>query len=185
MMKIDPLLQLNNRFFKACKNGLKSNGMDVTITAFIVIIGMQIFFPYSAGAVLLGGARLPEGDELRMTIEAMQNVNRPHGSLPVAIDGKVREVVEVPMTAYSSDVWQTDDSPFITASNTHVRHGIVAANFLPIGTKVKIPALYGEEVFIVEDRMNRRYDVHMDIWMEETADARNFGLQFVDVEIYR
>ena len=47
----------------------------------------------------------------------------------------------------------------------------------PIGTKVKIPALYGEEVFIVEDRMNRRYDVHMDIWMEETADARNFGLQ--------
>src|SRR3989344_1966573 len=68
----------------------------------------------------------------------------------------LREML-VAASAYSSTPDQTDDSPFITAWNTRVRDGIIAANFLPFGTKIKIPDAYGDKIFIVEDRMNRRY----------------------------
>ena len=69
-------------------------------------------------------------------------------------------------TAYSSTVDQTDDSPFITASNTYVRDGIVAANFLPFKTKIMIPELFGNKVFTVEDRMHRRFSDRVDIWFD-------------------
>src|SRR3990167_1248447 len=43
----------------------------------------------------------------------------------------------VTITAYSSTPEETDSTPFITASGTHVRDGVVAANFLPLGTDRK------------------------------------------------
>ena len=33
----------------------------------------------------------------------------------------------------------------------------IAANFLPLGTQVKIPELFGDKVLVVHDRMNSRY----------------------------
>jgi 3D (Asp-Asp-Asp) domain-containing protein len=89
----------------------------------------------------------------------------------------------VDVTAYSSTPDQTDDTPFITASGAHVADGIVAANFLPLHTKVKIPELYGEKVFVVEDRMNRRYTYRMDIWMESREDALKFGLKRAEIVV--
>ncbi len=80
-------------------------------------------------------------------------------------------------TAYNSEVGQCDDSPFITADGSHVRDGIVAANFLPFGTKVRIPSIYGDRVFEVHDRMNARYTYRMDIWMVKKQDARQYGLK--------
>src|SRR6188472_3241758 len=62
--------------------------------------------------------------------------------------------IEVSATAYSSTEGQTDASPFITASGATVRYGIIAANFLPLHTKIRI----GNQVFTVEDRMNERYN---------------------------
>jgi 3D (Asp-Asp-Asp) domain-containing protein len=91
--------------------------------------------------------------------------------------------VRVPVTAYSSTPDQTDDTPFITASGTHVRWGIVAANFLPIGTRVRLPDHFGDQVFVVEDRMNARYDKHMDIWMETKTEARTWGIRRVTIEV--
>jgi 3D (Asp-Asp-Asp) domain-containing protein len=91
----------------------------------------------------------------------------------------------IPVTAYNSLPGQTDDTPYTTAMQTPTRHGVVAANFLPLGTRVKIPALYGDEIFVVEDRMNPRYDKKMDIWMDDLSDARQFGLQYVTIEVYR
>jgi 3D (Asp-Asp-Asp) domain-containing protein len=87
------------------------------------------------------------------------------------------------MTAYTSRPEETDDSPFITADGSHVRDGIVAANFLPFGTKVRIPKLFGDKVFEVHDRMNKRYPYKMDFWMEELNDARQFGVRRADIEI--
>lgn len=89
----------------------------------------------------------------------------------------------VVMTAYSSTPDQTDSTPFITASGTHVHDGIVAANFVRLGTKVRIPDIYGNKIFVVEDRMNKRYRYRMDIWMETRAQAKHFGLRNVKVEI--
>lgn len=91
----------------------------------------------------------------------------------------------VPITAYSSTYDQTDSSPFITASGTRVRDGIVATNFLPIGTKIKIPQYYGDKIFTVEDRMNRRYWNHIDIWMSDRGQAIQFGLRRAQIEVVR
>jgi len=88
-------------------------------------------------------------------------------------------------TAYSSTPDQTDDTPFITASNTHVRDGIVAANFLRFGAKIRFPTLYGDKVFVVEDRMNSRYDYRVDIWMRTREEAKQFGAKIVPIEVIR
>ena len=87
------------------------------------------------------------------------------------------------VTAYSSSVDQCDDSPFITANGTHVRDGIVAANWLKFGTRVRIPEMFGDKVFIVTDRMNPRFDDRLDIWMAERSDAVKFGARRLTIEV--
>ncbi len=91
------------------------------------------------------------------------------------------------MTAYNSDPAQTDDTPCITANGFNVcEHGVedtIAANFLKFGTKVRIPELYGDRIFVVRDRMNKRYSDRVDIWMKEKVDARKFGVKVAKIEI--
>lgn len=91
------------------------------------------------------------------------------------------ETYEVWVTAYSSTPEETDDTPFITAMNTQVRDGIVAANFLPFGTKLQIPEHFGDKVFTVEDRMHRRKTNFVDIWMPTKQDALNFGISYTEI----
>lgn len=85
--------------------------------------------------------------------------------------------VEVWITAYSSTPEETDDTPFITASGSEVREGIVAANFLPFSAKIKIPEIFGDKIFIVEDRMHKRKTDFVDIWMPSKEKAKNFGIR--------
>lgn len=87
------------------------------------------------------------------------------------------------LTAYSSTVWQTDDSPFITASGSRVREGIVAANSLPFGTKILIPELFGDRVFTVEDRMAPKNYHKIDIWFPSTEQAFEFGVKKAKVVV--
>ena len=97
------------------------------------------------------------------------------------------KALNVLATAYASVPEQTDDTPFTTASNTTVRDGIIAANFLKFGTKVRIPELFGNKILLVEDRMNRRYTEanppRIDIWMAENDHAITFGLKQVTLEV--
>lgn len=97
-------------------------------------------------------------------------------------DKKILAVI----TAYSSTVDQCDDDPFIAASGKRVYDGMIAANFLPFGTQVKIPSLYGDKIFTVDDRMNARYGYgRMDIWMDAPRSEVNaFGVKRVEIEIY-
>ncbi|GEM_PF-1147248 len=95
----------------------------------------------------------------------------------------MKKRVTVTMTGYSSTPDQTDDTPFITATGDHVADGIVAANFLPFNTYVKIPKLFGDKIFIVKDRMNRRYSDRMDIWFPDRASALKFGLRKAEIVI--
>jgi len=87
------------------------------------------------------------------------------------------ETYYVTITAYSSTVGQCDRDPFITASNKNVRDGVIATNFLPFGTKVIFPDLFGSKIFIVEDRMNKKYNDRVDIWMPYIDQAKDFGIQ--------
>jgi 3D (Asp-Asp-Asp) domain-containing protein len=88
------------------------------------------------------------------------------------------------LTAYSSEPEQTDSTPFITASNKLVRDGIVAYNCLPFGTRIRIPELYGDKIFVVEDRMNKKWGCsRIDIWMVDTGDAKEFGVKKEMIEV--
>lgn len=113
------------------------------------------------------------------------------------IEGKSTSTVETiilresfhTMTAYNSEVGQTDDSPCITANGFNVcKHGIedtIAANFLPMGTKVKIPELFGERVFIVRDRMNKKHPNRVDVWMKDRHDAIKFGVKIAKIQVIK
>jgi|GEM_PF-2283438 3D (Asp-Asp-Asp) domain-containing protein len=82
-------------------------------------------------------------------------------------------------TAYAPSPYQTDSTPCITAAGTRVRPGVVATNMLPFGTLLQI----GNEVYIVEDRMNPRYKNSIDIYFPSTSEALDFGRQEVDVVV--
>lgn len=90
-------------------------------------------------------------------------------------------------TAYSPRPQETDSTPFITAAGTRVRDGIIAANFLPLGTLVRIPELFGDKIFTVEDRMNRRYTHtyphRIDVFFHDTEKAIRFGKQSLTLEV--
>lgn len=122
-------------------------------------------------------------------ISQLASVAKVHSKEPKVVlmeaDGPDR-VVKAVITAYTSTVDQCDDSPFIAASGKHVYDGMIAANWLPFGTKIKIPSLYGDKIFTVDDRMNKRYGFgRMDMWLDTSkTEARKFGVKRVEVEIF-
>lgn len=99
-------------------------------------------------------------------------------------------VVQGVISAYTSTPGQTDSSPFYGATGKHVYDGMIAVNGLPFGTKIKIPSLYGDKIFTVDDRMNRRYTCqtshcHMDIWLDTSrSEAMKFGVKHVEVQVF-
>ena len=105
------------------------------------------------------------------------------GSLLARNELSLRRSVAVIITGYSSTVDQTDDTPYITAWNTKTRPGVVAANWLPFGTNIRIPELFGDRVFVVEDRMHRRNSHKLDIWFQSREEALRFGVKRARVEI--
>ena len=101
----------------------------------------------------------------------------PENSLVVKTAQKdVKKRIKVVITAYSSCPYETDSTPFTTANGSEVKEGIVANNLLPFGTEIRIPELYGNKVFVVEDRMNARKGYyHVDIWFPTKEQAVKFG----------
>jgi 3D (Asp-Asp-Asp) domain-containing protein len=94
------------------------------------------------------------------------------------------------VTGYSSEPRQTDSTPFITASNTTVRPGIIAlSRDLLIRYTPGAPFAYGDsvlvagQVYVVEDTMNKRWSNRADIWFPSTPEARRFGKQ--ELELWR
>jgi len=92
--------------------------------------------------------------------------------------------IKVIATAYSSTPWETDDTPYLTAACTMVREGVVANNLLPFGTKIRIPDLYGSQIFVIEDRMRwDRSNYQIDIWFPSHQEAENFGAKTTYIEV--
>jgi len=111
-------------------------------------------------------------------------------TLPVFNDKEPYITTKVWVSAYNSIPNQTDSTPCITASGLDVceraAEDIIATNYLhlPFGTKVRFPDLYGDQIFIVHDRMNKKYSNTMDIWMQNYDTARQFGRQYTRVKIF-
>ncbi len=83
------------------------------------------------------------------------------------------------MTAYSSSPDETSGNPFITASGKRVHWGTAASNRYAFGTRFKIPSMYGDKVFIVEDRGG--FGHHFDLWFPSKAKAIQFGRRHAKV----
>lgn len=112
---------------------------------------------------------------------------------PDSAERQPRKVITVVATAYNSEPGQTDSTPCITANghdlcDTYATYGAdntIAANFLPIGASVRFPSLYGDKIFVVRDRMNARYGYgRVDLWLPEKADAKQFGVKKLAMEIF-
>jgi 3D (Asp-Asp-Asp) domain-containing protein len=119
------------------------------------------------------------------TIQADTAVNYPPNTLPTApaAPAAVASTKTVYVTAYTSTPDETSDHPLITASGAMVGDGIIAANFLPFGTQIEIPALFGTKVFTVEDRTSARFGGRVDIWMPTVSQAVNFGITHAQIVI--
>jgi 3D (Asp-Asp-Asp) domain-containing protein len=161
---------------------VKRSPFEVATLGVILALSLLFILPSAARAT---ASALDVSRATALEVDAMQNATKPFGVLPEAGLGNPTYTITVMATAYNSDPAQTDDTPFITASGTTTRPGVLAANFLPFGTLVKIPDHFGDQIFVVEDRMNPRYDKRIDIWMEEGPEARQFGLRTVAIEVYR
>jgi 3D (Asp-Asp-Asp) domain-containing protein len=94
-------------------------------------------------------------------------------------------------TGYSSSVRETDDTPFITASNTRTRPGVVALSRDILGRyNGQAPFRFGDAIhisgigdFSVEDSMHWRWRKRLDIWFPSPEAARNFGIRRVTVTL--
>lgn len=138
---------------------------------------------YKPSAVIAESANISEKAVNTAEVSGGVPENDITAYIPVNGSYKVVGKKQVYVTAYSSTPDQTDSTPFITASNTHVRDGIVAANWLPFGAKIRIPSVYPNKVFTVEDRMNVRYNQRADIWFPTRQEALDFGIKLLDIEI--
>jgi 3D (Asp-Asp-Asp) domain-containing protein len=106
-----------------------------------------------------------------------------------AAEGKTLYRGVVNMTSYSSTVGQTDSTPFITATGTRVRTGVVAVSrnlTRYYGKNLKIIETYGSgcgansilpmsRKYKIEDTMNSRFFNKIDIWVPSIRDARTIG----------
>lgn len=146
----------------------------------IAVALLAIVMLYVAQAQVLAEDYFVLGEPVNLQIVGGTTL-LPHIAPPALV---VIRKVKVITTAYSSTVDQTDDTPFITASNKKVRNGIVANNLLAFGTNVRFPELFGDRVFQVEDRMSsQKGNYHFDIWFADTDDAKEFGAQMTVMEI--
>lgn len=127
--------------------------------------------------VLQVGAMRGAADYHYIALEEDTNIESASIAVENSLEKRTMIKENVLVTAYSSTESQTDSTPFITASGTRVRDGVVAANWLPIGAKVKIPALFGDKVFVVEDRMAKKNSHKLDIWFSTTEAAIRFGIK--------
>ena len=96
-------------------------------------------------------------------------------------DIKGIQPIRVPVTMYSSEIGQTDVTPYITASGRRVCDGIVACNLLPFGTRLVIEGF--DIVFIVQDRLSPKYSDRIDIWTSDMKVAKLWGKQTLRVWI--
>lgn len=155
--------------------------VSILLLSTLTLSGAQSFdlFPATAAARLA----LSAAQSGRLAFMAPARRSSPAAVQTHSAQGNSRTVYA---TAYSSEVAQTDSTPFITATGTRTRPGVLAVSpdllrSFPYGTRVRLedpsgraPWLSGR-VFIVEDAMNARFTNRVDLWMGSRAQALQWG----------
>jgi 3D (Asp-Asp-Asp) domain-containing protein len=151
--------------------------LKIGVFSFLTLIGITFEFPLEAENFNQLATKEPEKIVVseENSIFGISGPNNPEKE-PIRIFAIV--------TAYSSTPWETDEDPHITASGKPVRDGIVANNLLPFGTKIKIPEIFGDKIFVVEDRMSwEKGNYQFDVWFGNYFEALKFGAKKTYVEI--
>jgi len=140
-------------------------------------------------------------------VEAFFFVPTDDGEAPLVLGPRATAPLVVRATAYNSLESQTNSQPFITATGTRTRWGIIAVSRdllseeLPYGSLVRLrdlgnyhngrgagayqTLLDGTDLFIVEDTMHPRKRNQVDIWFQDYASAVNWGVRRLEVEVVR
>jgi 3D (Asp-Asp-Asp) domain-containing protein len=186
------------KFFITFMTYLQTIKTRKTEIAVLAILVYQLLFPHQALAAE-SKKSLIEPDFTISAQEDSQAVNEEDSLIEPKDEGKITLITPVKeakvirtyknlvITAYSSTVDQTDSSPCITANGfnlcQHNQEDVIAANFLPFGTKVRIPEYFGDRIFTVQDRMHSRYNYRADVWFRDRHDAVHFGAVVTTIEI--
>lgn len=113
--------------------------------------------------------------------ETANNLNQ---GLPEIEYREPKKTINLTVTAYSSSPDECSGNPFITASGEHVKDGTVAHNYLPFGTKVRFPEVFGNKIFTVEDRLAPHKGYYLvDIWLPSKQEAKEWGVKTLKMEI--
>ncbi len=168
--------------------------LDRLVPVYLLIVILNVNLPHVQAAEATSlNVQLPLETG---KIEVLRSLGQDPSGFPLDVTGQIREPrykLKVWVTAYNSHPSQTDSTPCLTASGLDVcqrslegAEDIVATNlmYLPFGTKIRMPELFGDKVFIVHDRMNARYSRTVDVWMAEYAMAKQFGKQWTEIEIF-
>jgi 3D (Asp-Asp-Asp) domain-containing protein len=164
------------------KNNALQKIVDLTLVA---IVGLSLISSMSAPSIAKAETLPPQTDPAPFADE-----------IPPTPEYTVVRTIGTVATAYSSDVGQTDSTPCIPAMSkfnlceNFAATGIedtIAANFLPLGTKVRFPDTYGDQIFVVRDRMNSKYNgqYRIDFWKSNRTSAVHFGVQRVKMEVLK
>jgi 3D (Asp-Asp-Asp) domain-containing protein len=137
--------------------------------------------------MLTGNTRTENADSsIFANMSAMVATSSPVTATSTKVTRTTRRVE---VSCYTSEVKQTDASPFIAARGDYVQYGMVAANMFPIGTVMKIhgiPTVSDDEIFVVRDRMNTRYQNNVDIWVtDKDMCLHTIGRRMATIEIIK
>lgn len=91
-------------------------------------------------------------------------------------------LVEAEVTAYTSDIGETDDTPNLMADGTNTRAGAIACpSKYSFGTRVVIE----DDEYFCADRMNKRYrdSEHYDVWVSSKSEAFKWGRRTLTIKI--
>jgi len=155
-------------------------------SGFLVLIGFLVILPTilpQKDRVSAESLISPEGAPPEVSI-LQENTFSSSAPIPSYENAGVEKRIKVIVTAYSSSKSETDNDPFITASGERVRNGIVANNLLPFGSKIRLPEIFGDKVFEVQDRMHyKKGYYHIDVWFPSRKSALAFGSRIATMEV--
>ena len=122
---------------------IRRQSVNISTLVFVLVVAGYLLFPRLTNADMELEQMVLDDEVISMIVASMQNETINYGRLPMSDSALARNYFTIPLTAYTSDPAQTDDTPCITASGLDVcarnEENVVAANFLPMGTRVRIP----------------------------------------------
>ena len=171
--------------------GLSGRVLAVLIVLFTAVLPAALATPALPSSALASqavrSALAPRASASRTSSAAATRAQGVNRAATVVVTRSTGRSAVVHSTAYNSTPGQTDASPYITATGTRVRSGVVALSRdllgrFPYGTRITIEDLSGRysnllrgRVFVVEDTMSVRIGNTVDVWMGSWGEAMAWG----------